>query len=70
MEQLSKIIPKPVRGIIYAVAVIAFLVAANLDGTEPDTVAAWIDNASEIATAIGSALALTQLRDPDEGTTK
>jgi hypothetical protein len=63
---MPKILPKALRGTVYVVAVVAFLVAAGLDGTDAGTIAAWVDNTAELTTAIGSALALVNLRDPGE----
>lgn len=66
LEKVNKFLPKPVRGTIYAVGIIGFVAAATIDG-DASTVAAYVDQGSEIATAIGALTALLNLRDPGEG---
>jgi hypothetical protein len=61
---MNKILPKTARGTIYVVGVIGLLVAFFLDGGDAGTAASWIDQASEAAAAVGSILALVNLRDP------
>lgn len=64
---LNKLIPKKLRGTIYAVGIIGFVVAINIDGGNASNVASYVDQGAEIATAVGSLIALLNLRDPGEG---
>lgn len=61
---MNKVLPKSLRGTIYAVGVLGLLVAFFLDGGDAGTVSAWVDQASEAAGSVGAILALLNLRDP------
>lgn len=66
LQKINRLLPKPLRGTIYAVGIIGFVAAMSIDGNA-SAVASYVDQGAEIATAIGSLTALLNLRDPGEG---
>lgn len=67
LAKINKLIPKKLRFTIYAVGIIGCVVAFRIDGGDASAVASYVDQGAEIATAIGSLVALLNLRDPGEG---
>ncbi|GAB3224073.1 hypothetical protein GCM10027447_12300 [Glycomyces halotolerans] len=66
LQKINKLLPKPLRRTVYAVGIVGFVAAMSIDG-DASAVAGYVDQGSEIATALGSLIALLNLRDPGEG---
>jgi hypothetical protein len=60
----SAIMPKKnIRLTIYAVVVIAALTVSGIEGVDPGTVDLWVDQAAKLVGAVGSLLAMLNLKD-------
>jgi hypothetical protein len=60
----SAIMPKKnIRLTVYAVVVIAAITVSGIEGVEPGTVDLWVDQAAKLVGAVGSLLAMLNLKD-------
>lgn len=67
VRRLLSLIPKRLRGTVFAVAVLGLIVFAVLDAYNVGPVDGWIDQATRIAGIAAGVIALANLRDPGEG---
>jgi hypothetical protein len=68
IKRLLTLIPKKLRGTVFAVAVLALITFAVLDAYNVGPVNGWIDQAARIAGIAAGVIALANLRDPGEDT--